>query len=86
MGQVNGEFEAQDERMQGYLTKLQCAQTRFKSFVLKQIPRGQNAYADLLAMLATSLGSKLPWLFIIEDMVSSNLTKEYKSCALYVGE
>ena len=40
VGHVNGEFEAQDERMQGYLTKVQHAQARFKSFVLKQIPRG----------------------------------------------
>ena len=40
VGHVNGEFEARDERMQGYLAKVQHAQARFKSFVLKQIPKG----------------------------------------------
>lgn len=40
VGQVNGEFEARDERMQGYLVKVRQAQTRFKSFFLKKIPRG----------------------------------------------
>lgn len=59
MGQVNGEFEATDERIQGYLVKVKRAQAQFKSFVLKQIPRGQNSYADLLAMLDTFSGSCL---------------------------
>ena len=35
VGQVNGEFEALDERMQGYLAKVQYAQAQFRSFVLK---------------------------------------------------
>ena len=52
--QVKGEFEASDECMQGYLVKVRLAQTHFKSFTLKQIPRGQNSHADSLAMLATS--------------------------------
>ena len=39
VGQVNW-FEAQDERMQGYLAKVQYARAQFKSFVLKKIPRG----------------------------------------------
>ena len=60
VGQVNGEFEAWDEKMQGYLAKVQHAWVRFKSFVLKQIPRRQNSHADSLAMLVTSLGSSLP--------------------------
>ncbi|XP_075633530.1 uncharacterized protein LOC142605991 [Castanea sativa] len=73
VGQVNGDFEARDERMQGYLSRVKCALNRFKSFVLKQIPRGQNAHADSLAMLATSLGSKLPRVVLVEDMISSSL-------------
>jgi len=35
VGQVNGEFEALDERMQGYLAKVQYARAQFRSFVLK---------------------------------------------------
>jgi len=75
VGQVNGKFEARDERMQGYLAKVQHAWAQFKSFVLKQIPRGQNSHADSLAMLATSLGSSLPQVIVVEDMDSSNLTR-----------
>ena len=37
VGQVNGDFEARDERMQGYLAKVQNARAQFKGFVLKQI-------------------------------------------------
>ena len=61
--------------MQGYLAKVKQAQARFKSFVLMQIPRGQNSHVDFLAMLATSLGSNLPWVVIVEDMDGSSLTR-----------
>ena len=64
VGQVNEEFEAQDECMQRYLIRVKQARVQFKGFTLKQIPRGQNSYADFLAMLATSLGSNLPWVVI----------------------
>ena len=40
VSQVNGEFEAQDERMQEYLANVKQAWAQFRSFVLKQIPRG----------------------------------------------
>ncbi|XP_075663389.1 uncharacterized protein LOC142632964 [Castanea sativa] len=46
----------------------------FKSFKVRQIPRGQNAHVDLLAMLATSLGSKLLRTVMVEDLMSSSLT------------
>ena len=56
--------------MQGYLAKEQYAWAQFKSFVLKQIHKGQNSYADSLAMLATSLGSSLPRVVVVvEDIV-----------------
>ena len=74
VGQVNG-FEAQDERMQGYLAKVQYAQAQFKSFVLKKVPRGQNFHADSLAMLATSLWSNLPRVVIVKDMDSFSFTR-----------
>ena len=69
VGQVSGEFEARDKCMQGYLVKVRQAQSRFKSFTLRQIPRGQISHAHSLAMLATSLGSNLPQVVIVEDMV-----------------
>ena len=62
--------------MQGYLGKVRLAQFHFKHFTLKQISRGHNPHADSLAMLATSLGSNLPWIVIVEDMVDSSLVKK----------
>ena len=41
--------------MQGYLAKVQNARAQFKSFILKQIPKGQNSHTNSLAMFATSL-------------------------------
>ena len=70
--QVNGEFEC----MQGYLVKFRQAQSHFKSFTLRQISRGQNSHANSLAMLATSLGSNLPQVIIVEDMVHPNFIKK----------
>ena len=76
VGQVNGEFEARDERMQGYLVRVKQVRVNCKSFILKQISRGQNFYVDSLVMLATSLGSNLPRVIIVEDMANSSLMKK----------
>ena len=75
VGQVFIDFEARDERMQGYLAKVQSARAQFKGFVLKQIPKGQNSHADSLVILATSLESSLPRVVIVEDIDSSSLTR-----------
>ena len=60
VGQVRGEFEAKDERMQGYLSQVKCMQSKFDSFDLLHVPRSGNAHADSLAMLATSSAQDLP--------------------------
>ena len=39
VGQVKGEFEAKDERMQGYLRQVKCLQLGFDSFDLLHIDR-----------------------------------------------
>ena len=54
VGQVKSELEAKDERMQGYLTRVQHLQKNFESFDLQHIPRGGNTHADSFATLATS--------------------------------
>ncbi|XP_075663198.1 uncharacterized protein LOC142632734 [Castanea sativa] len=74
VGQVNGEFEAKDERMRSYLKQVQGVLGLFDSFKVQQVPRGHNSHADSLAMLATSLGSKLPRMVMVEDLLSSSLT------------
>ncbi|XP_075640281.1 uncharacterized protein LOC142612035 [Castanea sativa] len=74
VGQVNGEFEAKDERMKGYLKRVQGVLGLFDSFKVQQVPRGHNSHADSLAMLATSLGSELPRMVMVEDLLTSSLT------------
>ena len=54
VGQVRGELEAKDERMQGYLSQVKCMQSKFDSFDLLHVPKSGHAHADSLAILATS--------------------------------
>ena len=68
VGQVKGEFEAKDERMQGYLSQVRCLQSEFESFNLLHIPRSGNTHADSLAMLATSSAQNLPRVILVEDL------------------
>ena len=68
VGQVKGELEARDERMQGYLTRIRHLQMTFESFDLQHIPRGGNTHADSLATLGTSSAQNLPRVILIEDL------------------
>ena len=68
VGQVKWEFEAKDERMQGYLSQVKCLQSEFDSFDLLHIPRNGNAHADSLAILATFLAQNLPRVILVEDL------------------
>ena len=54
VGQVKGELEVRDVRMQDYLKQVRHLQSRFESFSLQKIPRSRNTHADSLATLATS--------------------------------
>ena len=76
VGQVKGEFEAKDERMQGYLSQVRCLQSEFESFNLLHIPRNGNAHADSLAMLATSSTQNLPRVVLIEDLYKPTETRK----------
>ena len=60
VGQVKGELEARNTRMQEYLSQVRCIQTKFESFDLSYIPRNGNTHADSLATLATSSAQDLP--------------------------
>ena len=75
VGQVKGEFEAKDERMQGYLSQVKCLQSEFESFDLLHIPRSGNAHANSLAMLATSLTQDLPRVIVVEDLYKLTKTR-----------
>ena len=54
VGQVKGELEARDSRMQEYLSQVRRIQTKFEFFGLLYISRSGNTHADSLATLATS--------------------------------
>ena len=75
VGQVKGEFEAKDERMQGYLSQIKCLQSKFDSFNLLHISRNGNAHADSLAKLATSSAQDLPLVILVEDLYKSRETR-----------
>ena len=76
VGQVKREFEAKNERMQGYLNQVKCMQLKFDSFDLLHVPRSGNAHADSLAMLATSSAQDLPRVILVEDLYKPSKTGE----------
>ena len=75
VGQVKREFGVKDERMQGYLSQVRCLQSEFESFNLLHIPRSGNAYANSLAMLATSSVQNLPRVILVEDLYKPTKTR-----------
>ena len=79
IGQVKGEFETKDERMQGYLSQVKYLQLKFDSFDLLHIPRNGNAHADSLAMLATSSAHDLPRIILVEDLYKPTETRRETS-------
>ncbi|XP_030972282.1 uncharacterized protein LOC115992271 [Quercus lobata] len=76
VGQVKGELEARDTRMQEYLGQIRRIQTKFESFDLSYIPKGENTHADSLATLATSSARNLPQVIIIEDLYTPTPTRK----------
>ena len=54
IGQVKGDCEAKEERMQKYLNIFQQLSQHFDNLDFVQIPRAKNAKADFLARLASS--------------------------------
>ena len=76
VGQVKGEFEVKDERMQRYLSQVKCLESKFDSFDLLHIFRNGNAHADSLAMLATSSAQDLPRVILVENLYKPTETRE----------
>ncbi|XP_077228576.1 uncharacterized protein LOC143861550 [Tasmannia lanceolata] len=59
--QIQGVYEARDERMIKYVSKVRQLASKFESFEVIRVPRTENAKADVLSKLAasgyTTLGS-----------------------------
>ena len=68
VGQVRGELEARDPRIQEYLSQIRSMQTKFEVFDVSHVPRGGNTHADSLATLATSSAQYLPRVILVEDL------------------
>ena len=68
VGQVKGELEVRDKRMQRYLGQVRHLQAGFESFSLLHVLRSGNTYADSLATLATSSIQRLPRVILVEDL------------------
>ena len=78
VGQVMGELEARDARMQEYLNRVKRLQSNFESFNLTHIPRSENTHADSLATLATSSAHDLPRTILVEALYQTSLVKREK--------
>ena len=76
VGQVKGELEARDPRMQEYVSQVRCIQTKFEFSDLSYISRSENTHADSLATLATSLAQDLPQIILVEDLCTSTTVKK----------
>ena len=75
VGQVQGELEARDPRMQEYLSQIRHLQSGFESFNLSQVPKSRNTHANSLAILATSSTQSLPWVILVEDLCNPTEVK-----------
>ncbi|KAL0411420.1 UNVERIFIED_CONTAM: Ribonuclease HI [Sesamum latifolium] len=53
--QMEGEYEVKEERMEDYLQEIKALTGRLNDFQLHQIPRTENAKANYLAKLASSM-------------------------------
>ena len=68
VGQVNGELEARDEKMQEYLNQAKCLQSRFDFFSLLHIPRSGNTHDN-------SSAQSFPQVILVEDLYKPSVTK-----------
>ena len=59
IGQIRGEYEAKEERMQKYLKLTKHLSQEFDILEFMQIPRSQNMEADEVSKLVSSEGGEI---------------------------
>nr|XP_027093621.1 uncharacterized protein LOC113714021 [Coffea arabica] len=74
--QVLGEYEAKDETMQRYLSKVHQLTAYFESFEIQRIPRSQNKRADALSRLASTSFSDLNKTVLVEVLSEPGYVEE----------
>ena len=72
VGQVKGELEARDARMQEYLSQVKCLLSGFDLFSLSHVSRSGNTHADSLATLVTTSAGSLPRIILVEHQNIAN--------------
>ena len=72
VGQVKGELEARDARMQEYLSQVKRLQSNFNFFSLLHVSKSGNTHADSLATLATTSAGSLPRIILVEHLDRAN--------------
>ena len=68
VGQVKGELEARDVKMQQYLSQVKRLRSDFDLFSLSHVSRSGNTHVDSLATLATSSTGGLPRIILVEHL------------------
>ena len=82
VGQIKGELEARDQRMQGYLGKARQLQFSFELFSIQQVPRSRNTHAN---SLVTSFRQDLPRIILVEDLVNPSELELMKVRNIFYG-
>nr|KAJ0215185.1 hypothetical protein LSAT_V11C300107570 [Lactuca sativa] len=73
--QVTGEFEEKDKRMEKYVKVVQRITGSLKSFLIKQISRGNNRRADVLSKLASTCFGHLSKEVLVEVLKERSIDK-----------
>ncbi|XP_071901097.1 uncharacterized protein [Coffea arabica] len=74
--QILGEYEASEEVMHRYLSKVLQLATHFESFEIQRISRSQNRRADALSQLASTSFSDLNKTIFVEVLAESGYITE----------
>ncbi|XP_071928199.1 uncharacterized protein [Coffea arabica] len=83
--QVLGEYEAKDETMQRYLSKVHQLTAYFESFEIQKIPRSQNKRADALSRLASTSFSEFNKTVLVEVLSEPGYVEEV-ACPVHSEE
>ncbi|XP_027158450.1 uncharacterized protein LOC113760075 [Coffea eugenioides] len=83
--QILGEYEAREEVMHRYLSKVHQLIAHFESFEIQKIPRSQNKRADALSRLASTSFSDLNRSVLVEVLAEPGYIEEVV-CPVYPGD
>ena len=74
--QVTDEYQAWVEKMAAYLQKAKDLLSMLSSYIIQQVPRGQNVQADALARLTSTKDVELLEVIPVEFLKDSSIHTE----------